>query len=59
MCEKIQHIFQTIWTIFVSYKFCRKPKPVFFKTWIFEMENRFVQNSSKYKNMILKQLWGI
>ena len=53
MCmTKIQHILQTIWTIFVILKLGFKQKSVFSKTWIFEMKNRFVQNSCKYKNMI-------
>ena len=56
---KIQHILQTIWTIFVILKFGLNIKLVFSKIWIFEMKNHFLQNLYKYKNMILKQIWSI
>jgi len=59
MSEKFQYIFQTFWTIFVTYKFCQNQKRYFLETKLLKENTIFLSTCIKTKKMIFKHLLGM
>ena len=57
--EKFNIYFKQIEPFLCYENFAENQNLYFPKTWIFELKIRFVQNSSKYKNMIFETTLGM